>query len=619
MRSIFKTILLGAVAGYAISAFALPIKPALAAPSYGIAIHGDLKYSPDFKNFAYINPDAPKGGTLRLASTGTFDSLNPFILKGQPASGLNAMGQGIFYESLMTQSDDEPFSMYGLVAEKIDVSNDRKTVTFILNQKAKWQDGTQITSDDVKWTFETLMSAGNPFFKAYLGDVDRAETDGPAKVTFHIKNPDNRELPLILAQMVVLPKQYWTSAGRDFSQGNLTSLPMGSGPYKIGTIKAGASIEYIRDPNWWGKDLPVNRGRYNFDRITFDFYRDENVSLESFFAGNYDVRSENVAKLWATAYNAPPVKDGRIIKAEIPHAQPTGMQGFIFNTRRPIFADIRVREALSYAFDFEWSNKQLASSAYTRTDSYFENSDLASSALPQGKELDILEKFRGKIPDSVFTSAFAPPKTDGSGNLRDNLKKAAELLDQAGFKLGKDGIRVNDKGLRLTIDYIDANPALERWITPFIQNLRKIGVEMRLRTIDPAQYQNRMNNFDYDMTTMVIPQSDSPGNEQVDFWSSAKADIKGSRNYMGVKDPVVDELVKMVINAPTRADLVARTHALDRVLLAGHYIIPGWHYAKWRVASWKGFHHPDAKGIKSLGIIDDWWMDPAQAPKKESK
>jgi microcin C transport system substrate-binding protein len=618
--------------------FFLFLSTAHAAPQYGIAMHGDLKYPAGFKNFDYVNPNAPKGGTLRLATLGGFDSLNPFILKGNTAPGLNAMGQGLIYESLMVQADDEPFSMYGLIAQTIDVAPDRSRVTFTLNPAAIWHDGNPITADDVAWTFNTLMTHGAPFFKAYFGDVARVAVDAPRTVTFHIKNKNNRELPLVLAQMVVLPRHYWerpvapAQAGahhdedhsigamdpslrgddmalRDFSKSTLVP-PLGSGPYKIGQIKPGTSIEYVRADNWWARDLNVNRGRYNFDRITFDVYRDHNVALEAFFAGNYDVRMENVAKLWATGYTAPAIKDGRIARAEIENATPQGMQAFIFNTRRPVFADARVRQALALTFDFEWANKKLADSAYTRTDSFFENSNLASSGLPTGRELKILEEYRGKIPDAVFTTPYAPPTTDGSGNNRANLKRAAELLESAGFALGPDGVRINKNGTRLTFEFIESNPALERWVQPFIQNLKKIGVTATLRIIDPTQYQNRMQNFDFDMTTSVMGQSDSPGNEQRDYWLSQKADEIGSRNLIGVRDPVVDELVNRLIAAQTREELMATTRALDRILLHGSYVIPNWHYPKWRVAWWHGFMRPDVKNTKSLGVMDDWWYAP---------
>ncbi len=598
-------------------------------PQYGIAMHGDLKYPKNFKHFDDTNPNAPKGGTLRLATSGGFDSMNPFILKGNPAPGLNAMGQGLLYESLMVQADDEPFSMYGLIADTINVAPDRTSVTFHINKLARWHDDTPITADDVKWTFDMLMEKGAPFFKAYFSDVKDVVVNDPARVTFHFKTADNRELPLVIAQMVVLPKHYYTKGvvpaeagtstsrdpglrrddtAHDFSSTALTP-PLGSGPYKIGAVLPAATIEYVRVPNWWGRDLAVNKGRHNFDRITFESYRDENVALEAFFGGRYDVRSENVAKLWASAYTTSAVVDGRITRAEIPHANPVGMQAFIFNIRRPVFADIHVRQAIGMAFDYEWSNKKLAGGVYSRNTSFFENSDLAARGLPSLPELKILEPFRGKIPNAVFTEPFTPSKTDGSGNARENLRAAADMLEQAGYVLGPDGVRINAKGTKLKFEFIEANPALERWVLPFLQNLKKIGVLVTLRTIDPTQYQNRMQNFDFDMTTSVMGQSDSPGNEQRDFWTSQKADQPGSRNLIGVKDPVVDALVDQIINAPTRADLVARTRALDRVLLHSYYVIPNWYYAKWRVAWWQGFHAPKNVISKSLGVMDKWWYE----------
>lgn len=580
---------------------------AMAGPgTHGLAMHGDLKYPPGLDHFAYVNPNAPKGGTIRLASLGTFDSLNPVILKGSPADGLNVMGQGLIYESLMVQSDDEPFSMYGLVAERVELARDRSHVTFYLNPRARWHDGQPISADDVAWTFETLIKDGAPFFRAYFADVGKVTVIDQRTIRFAIKNPDNRELPLIIAQLAVLPKHYWTEGTHDITQTTLTP-PLGSGPYKIGTVKPGTSIEYVRADDWWARDLPVNRGRYNFDRITFDYYRDHNVALEAFFAGHYDVRLENVAKLWATSYDAPPLRDGRVMRAEIPHINPAGMQAFVYNTRRAVFSNPAVRQALAFAFDYEWSNKKLADSAYTRTDSFFENSELAATGLPTGRELEILSEYRGRVPDAVFTEPYVVPQTDGSGNNRANLKRAVAILEEAGFKLGDDGVRVGPGNVRLEFEFLESNPALERWINPFIANLKKIGVEARLRVVDPAQYQNRIQDFDFDMTSTVIGQSDSPGNEQRDLWMSTKADIKGSRNIIGIKDPVIDDLVERVIAAPTRAELVARTRALDRVLLHSYYVIPNWHYAKWRVAWWRGFHRPDAGNVKSLGVIDDWW------------
>lgn len=574
-------------------------------PKPALALHGEVKYPANFDHFDYTNPAAPKGGTLKLGVIGTFDSLNPFIMKGIPAAGLAFLGQGLMYDSLMEQSNDEPFSMYGLLAETVEMPEDRSWVAFNLRPEAKWHDGQPITAKDVVWTFNTMLEKGTPFFKAYYADVVKVEATSAARVKFTFNHGGNAELPLIIAQIAVLPKHYWTDGKHDIGATTLEP-PLGSGAYKIGNVKAGGSIEYERVKDWWGKDLAVSKGRFNFDKIVYDYYRDDNVALEAFFAGNFDVREENTAKLWATAYDAPPVKDGRIIKATIENQRPQGIQGFVYNTRRPVFQDRVVREALAYAFDFEWSNKQFAFGTYKRSRSYFSNSELAASGLPQGKELEILEKYRGKIPDEVFTTEYNPPKTDGSGNIRGNLRKASQLLDSAGWKLGADGIRQKD-GKRLSFEILDDNPQFERWTLPFIANLKKIGVEAKFRVVDPAQYQKRSDDFDFDMTVGGFAQSNSPGNEQRDFWSSEKADVKGSRNAIGLKDPVIDELVNTIIAAGSREELVAATHALDRVLQWGYYVVPQWHLNTWRLAWWQKLDHPEKLSPLTPGITDTWW------------
>ena len=586
---------------------AFPAAAQDAKPQGGIAMHGDVKYKDGFTHFDYVNPDAPKGGTLRLSSIGTFDSLNPFIIKGTPAAGLLYIGQSSLYDSLMEQSTDEPFSMYGLLAESIERPKDNSWVAFNLRPEAKWADGKPVTAADVVWTYKAMMEKGAPFFKAYYGDVKDVIAESERRVKFTFSHNDNAELPLILSQLVVLPKHYWEAEGRDIGATSLAP-PLGNGPYKVAAVAPGRRIEYVRDPDYWGKDLPINRGRFNFDRITIDYYKDANVALEAFFAGEYDYRLENTAKLWETAYNAPAVKDGRIVKEEVKHGRPAGMQGFIYNTRRPVFEDVAVRKALAYAFDFEWSNKQFAYGTYTRTDSYFENSDLAApDGPPSGAELKLLETFRGQIPDEVFTGRYAPPKTDGTGNMRDNLRTAAKILDDAGWKLGADGIRANAKGVKLKFEIIDSNPMFERWVLPFIANMKKIGVAANFRVLDPAQYQNRMNDFDYDMTVLPIAQSDSPGNEQRDFWASDKADVPGSRNYIGVKNPAVDALVEKIIRAKNREDLVATCRALDRVLLAGYYVIPQWHSDHFNLAYWKHLARPEQLSPLTPGVSDTWW------------
>lgn len=578
--------------------------------SPSIAMHGSVKYKADFKHLDYVNPDAPKGGVLKNSAIGNFDSLNPFIIKGSPAAGMAYLGQSLIYDALMEQSYDEPFSMYGLLAETIEYdTEDKSWVAFNLNPKAKWADGKPVTPDDIIWTFNTLIKKGTPFFKAYYGDVTKVEATSPTRVKFTFAHADNAELPLIVSQLPILPKHFWEQKNKDFGSTSL-DFPLGSGPYKVSKVDAGRSITYTRNPDYWGKDLPINKGRFNFDEIVFDYYKDSNIALEAFFAGEYDYRIENTAKLWQTGYDAAPVKDGRIIKEEIHHKRPQGMQGFIYNVRRPIFKDKAVRKALAYAFDFEWSNKQFAYGGYKRTDSYFENSELAAQdGTPTGRVLEILEQYRNQLPAEVFTTRYHPPKTDGSGNIRKNLREAIKILDEAGYKISKDGIRVNKKtGQRLEFEIIDSNPLFERWVLPFIANLKKIGVKANFRILDPAQYQNRMNDFDYDMTISSIGQSSSPGNEQRDFWASIKADIPGSRNYIGIKNPVIDDIIEKIIQAPSRKELVALTRALDRVLLSGYYLIPHWHIDYWRIAYWKKLGHPEHLSDITPAISDTWWV-----------
>lgn len=587
--------------------FALPAHAEVERHPY-MVMHGNAKYADNFTHFDYVNPDAPKGGELKNSAIGTFDSLNPFIIKGTPAAGLTFLGQNMLYDSLMEQSYDEPFTMYGLLAESVEYDLDDKTwVTFYLNPSAKWHDGKSVTPEDVIWTFNTLLEKGTPFFKAYYGDVVKTEKIGERGIKFTFKDAGNAELPLILSQLPVLPKHFWD--GKDFGKTSL-EFPLGSGSYKVEKIDAGRAITYKRIEDYWAKDLPVNKGRFNFDRVTYDYYKDSNVALEAFFANEYDYRLENTAKLWETGYNATPVKKGLIKKEEIKHQRPQGMQGFMYNIRRPVFQDKDVRKALAYAFDFEWSNKQFAYGGYKRTDSYFENSDLAArDGKPVGRVLEILENYKDKLPAEIFTTRYEPPKTNGNGNPRANLREAMQLLDQAGYKLGDDGIRVHEKtGQRLTFEIIDANPLFERWVLPFIANLKKIGVEANFRVLDPAQYQNRMNDFDYDMTIGSIAQSSSPGNEQRDFWASEKADISGSRNYIGIKDPVIDDLIEKIIQAPNREELVALTHALDRILLAGYYVIPQWHIDHWRVAYWNKLARPKSLSGLTPAISDTWWQ-----------
>jgi microcin C transport system substrate-binding protein len=590
---------------FAVAAAALALAPSLGfaeevTPRHGIAMHGDPKYGPDFQHFDYVNPDAPKGGTVRLAvANSTFDTFNQFTLRGVPAAGLGAL-----VETLMVGSLDEPFTEYGLIAESVEVPEDRSWVIFNLRPEARFHDGRPITAEDVIWTFETLKAKGRPFFRVYYASVASAELLGERRVKFTFQPGDNRELPLIMGQLPVLPKHYWE--GRDFEKTTL-DVPVGSGPYKIEGFDPGRSITYVRDPNYWGKDLPVARGFSNFERIRYDYYRDVTVLLESFKAGNVDFRAENNSRLWATAYDIPQVKSGQVVLLEIPHERSTGMQGFAMNLRRPIFQDPKVRQALAYAFDFEWSNKNLFYGQYTRTDSYFSNAELASRGLPEGEELAILEKYRGRIPEEVFTAEYQPPSTDGSGNNRENLRKASQLLKQAGWSV-EDGRLVDAQGQPFEFEILLSSPDFERIAQPFARALERLGIGARIRTVDAAQYQQRMDDYDYDMIVEVFGQSQSPGNEQREYWGSAAADLPGGQNTIGIKDPVVDELVELVISAPTRESLVARTRALDRVLLWGHYMIPHWHIRTERLAFWNMFGYPSI--FPKFGFtLDAWWVD----------
>lgn len=569
-------------------------------PQHGVAMHGEVKYPADFKHFEYVNPLAPKGGTVRRSVvSNSYDSFHPFVLKGVPAAGVSHY----LYDTLTIQSEDEAFSQYGLIAEKIEMPADRSWVIFHINPKARFQDDHPITPEDVIFTFNSLIEHGAPFYKAYYGDVSKVSKVAEHQVRFDFKNSENRELPLILGQLPVLPKHYWES--RDFSKSTL-DIPVGSGPYKIKSFNTGRSITYERIATYWAKDLPVNKGQYNFDEIIFEYYGDQTIALEAFKAGEYDFIVENTAKNWATAYTGDKFDNGTIIKEEVEHEQPVGMQSFIFNTRRDIFKDPKVREALSYAFDFEWTNKQLFFGQYKRTNSYFENSELASSGLPSEDELAILNTFKDQIPASVFTTVNKAPTTDGSGKVRKNLRTALKLLKEAGWSI-KNKQLVNDKTSQpFEFEILLYQKSFERIIHPFTKNLAKLGINAKIRLVDTNQYIGRVRKYDYDMFIMTLSQSNSPGNEQRDYWYSTNTNTPGTRNYIGVSDPVVDELVDMIIAAPDRESLVTRTKVLDRILLSKHLVIPQWHLPKQRIAYWKRLSHPDV--FPKSGVnFDTWW------------
>jgi len=573
--------------------------------SHGIAMHGTLKYPADFKHFEYANPEAPKGGTLRLSvRSNSFDSFNPFIVKGVPAAGSSYL-----YQTLTTHAEDEAFSEYGLIAEKIITPEDRSWVSFEINPKARFSDGSEITAEDVKYSFEQLTTheRAQPFYAAYYGDVSSVEVEGKHKITFKFKNNLNKELPLILGQMPILSKAYWSKTG--FGTAKL-DVPVGNGPYVVSKFESGRSITYKRNPDYWAKDLPSAKGLYNFDEIVYEYYSDNTVALEAFKAGEYDFRTESTARNWATQYTGKLFDSGELIKEEVKHERPAGMQAFVLNNRKPHLSDAKVREALSYAFDFEWTNTNLFHSQYKRTSSYFENSELASSGLPQDEELAILNEFKDQLPKEVFTKEFTVPSTSKPSSLRKNLRTAMQLLKAANYKV-VDGKRMTADGKPMTLEFLLFQKDFERVVQPFIKNLERLGISSVIKVVDSTQYINRIREFDFDVMVGGFPQSNSPGNEQREFWHSSKADVFGSRNYLGIKNPVVDALIERIISAPDRESLIQRTRALDRVLLWGHHIIPNWYNPSDRVAYRNTLARPDVTP-KSGVMIDAWWSKEAK-------
>lgn len=573
--------------------------------AHGIAMHGDLKYPADFTHFDYTNPDAPKGGSVTLSGYGTFDSFNPYIVKGDSEAYI-----GLMYDTLTVHSNDEPFSIYGLIAEKMEYPADRSWIIFHINPKARFHDGAPITADDVVFTFNTLVEKGKPFYRAYYSDVTKVEALDKLRVKFTGRDGKNRELPLILGDLPVLPKHYWKD--RDFSVSG-QDIPLGNGPYKLVRFDSGKTAVYERVKDYWAADLPVRKGFYNFDTINVEYYREDTVLLEAFKSGRYDYREENSSKRWATEYVGPGFDQGKVIKEELTHKNPTGMQAFVMNLRRDLFKDARVREALDYAFDFEWTNKQLFYNAYKRTNSFFSNSDLAATGIPEGKELAILEPYRDDLPAELFTQPYQSPTTDGSGNNRNNVRKAVELLKAAGWEYkGTDLVNVAT-GQPFKFEILLYSKDFERVALPFIKNLKKLGIEASARIVDTTNYVRIIRDFDYDMIIGGFSQSSSPGNEQRDYWFSQFADHKGSQNSAGIKDPIVDALIDKVVSADSRDDLIAACRALDRVLLWNHFVIPQWHINTHRIAYWNKFARPAIAPIYGDVGFMTWWIDPAKA------
>ncbi len=581
--------------------------PAALQAAPAMALGSTPKYPADFSHFDYVNADAPKGGELTLSSVGSFDSFNPFILKGITADGITEL----MFETLMVKSMDEPFSLYGLIADDAVLADDGLSVTFHINPAARFSDGTTIMAEDVKFSFDTLKGDdAHPYYRFYWADITAAVVVDPAHVRFEFakKNP---ELHMIIADMQVFPR-HWLGESSLAEMGK--EPPIGSGPYLIERFDLGKTITYKRNPDYWGASLPVRRGMYNFDRVTFKVYRDSTVALEAFKAGEFDFISVYNSKQWARDYEGGRFDTGEIVKTTFPHANNAGMQGFVFNLRRAKFQDIRVRRALSLALDFEWANAKLFYDQYTRCDSYFSNSPLAASGIPEGDELALLEPYRAQLPRELFTQPWTPSTTLPPHSLRENLREARQLLTEAGYQI-KDGKLVDAKGNPFTFEIILVQKAFERIVAPYARNLAVLGIDIDYRTIDPALYKERTDAFDFDVVVSTYPQSLSPGNELRNMFHSQVANEKGSRNLMGLQDPVVDALVDKVIYAADRHTLETAVHALDRVLLYGEYVVPNWYIPYHRVAFWKGLQHVGTPPLyygATDWALSQWWREPAR-------
>ncbi len=583
--------------------------------SHGYAQFGALKYPASFTHFDWVNPEAPKGGTLRIMAAGSFDTLNPYTLKGtSPVATANFLQYGVteLNEPLMVgtgqydPSGDEPASSYGLIASSVEYSEDRSWVVFNLRPEARFHDGKPITAYDVAFSYRLLLKEGHPQYRTSLQEVKRVDILNRHRVRFVLKRADNPLLILRLGELPVLPQHYWK--GRDF-KATTFEPPLGSGPYRITRVNPGRSLTFERVQDWWGAALPVNRGKYNFDRVEVDFYRDSHVAFEAFKAGEFDFYIEQQAKNWANAYRFPAVTRGDVVRAEIPHQIPTQTQALFMNTRRATFEDARVREALGLMFDFEWANRTLFNSSYTRAASYYPNSEFSAKGKPQGAEWLLLSPFREQLPPRLFTEPFTMPVTDGRGIPRETMRRALGLLAEAGFK--PSGQRLtNTKGQPLSFEILLVNPNLERILQPFTENLASIGIQANLRTVDRAQYKQRLDRFEFDMILLTLPQTLSPGLEQALYFHSSQASVKGGRNYAGIHDPVVDALLEKLLSARTRDEQVAATRALDRVMLWQHYTIPNWYIDYHRLAYRNRFAFvatpPYTLGLRS------WWLKPTE-------
>lgn len=590
----------------------LPSAQAQAEPRHGLSAFGELKYPPDFKHFDYVNPDAPKGGRFALiGSVGviTFDSFNPYILKGDKAERLE-----LLFDSLMVRAHDEPDAVYGLVAESAEVAPDGKSVTFKLRPEARFSDASPVTAADVVFTFETLKTKGDPRIRQVLVDVEKAEATGAATVRYSFKGDLVRDLPMTVATLPVLSKAYYTA--RNFEETSLEA-PLGSGPYKIGEFKQGTFVTYVRRPDYWAKDLPVNRGRFNFGEIRFDYYRDRTIGLEALKGGQFDFREEFTARNWATSYDIPAVRENRLLRLTLPDERPSGAQGFFLNTRRAKFSDPRTRKAFDLAFNYEWTNKNIFFSQYKRSHSMFENSDMKAVGKPSPEELALLAPFKDKLAPAVFDDAYVPPVSSGAETDRRALSEASKLLESAGWSI-KDGKRVNAKGEVLDAEFLIFEPSFEPVLGNYLKNLRALGIDANIRRVDPAQYERRVKAFDFDIVVRRYVMALTPGPELRAYLGSQAASTEGSLNLSGVADPVLDALIERVLDARSRRDLVTATRALDRVYRAGHYWVPHWFKAAHTVAFWDKFGRPAVKAKYDLGELETWWFDAQKAAKLKS-
>lgn len=572
---------------------------ASAGKTHAIAMHGSPKHAEGFAHFDYVNPEAPKGGRLRLGAQGSFDSLNPLIIKGDPGAGLREF----LYESLLTRGLDEPFTLYGQLAQSVEVAPDRSSVTFHLNPEARFSDGNAVDADDLLFSWRVLRDHGRPNHRAYYKKVTKAERLSDLSVRFELE-PDDRELPLILGLMPILPSHLLDD--ESFQRTTLTP-PVGSGPYRISRVDPGRRIVYERNPDWWGKDLAINRGRFNFDEIRFDYYRDDAAMFEAFKSGAIDVRPEEDPARWAEGYDARTIADGGIIKGEFDIGLPAGMTGLVFNTRRPVFSDQRVRRALIHLFDFEWINRSLYHGLYSRTHSFFERSTLASSRRPADpRERELLAPLLDEIKPEILAGEYRLPVSEGTGRNRDNWRIALELLNEAGYKLEAGRLISTTTGEQFTFEMLAASSSQQRLFLSFARDLERLGIRPRIRLVDSAQYQSRLKTYDYDMIWMRWASSLSPGNEQLFRWSSRLADRDGTFNFAGVKSPAVDAMIAAMLITESPEDFTSSVRALDRALLSGEYVIPLYHLQKQWVAYWRHLGQPEKTSLFGYQV-DTWW------------